>query len=118
MRRARFALACAIVGVCFACDPSLTLLRADALPFLREPLIAACCDCLAETNIVVTGPDQGCTDIPVDAGADPVSPCLCDADRERCDEALHNGLPLVVVGACVENVGPCGDACQGVLAYP
>jgi hypothetical protein len=108
--RAFLVVAIALAG----CDPSLTLLRSDALPFLREPLVEECCACLAEGEVIVGGPDEGClTDSRV-----PVSPCLCDIGRAECEEALMEGTPITVVGACVEVVGPCADACEGTLAYP
>jgi hypothetical protein len=103
-----------VVCAPLSCDPSAVLLRSDALPFLREPLIEACCFCLADNEVDVGGPDEGCDA----ASGESVSPCLCDIGQSQCEDALTNGLPITVVGACVEPVGVCGDACSGTLAYP
>ncbi len=113
----------------------------------RSQLAQDCCACLVRAELrdydvgCPIGPDEDAGELvvvdageaPGDGGAPieeedagpPPTPCLCEGiDEAVCVARLleREDAPIVVVGACVrrdvENIGPCGSACGGVLAYP
>jgi hypothetical protein len=122
-----FLLAMVFGGIRCTCNPVATSANSDFFSFLRDDLALACCNCLASATIDVpdrlfqcqTGDGGILSDGGQGQGADlQESTCLCGEDATSCRELLNNGGELALQGACVQENGPCGIECDGVLAYP
>jgi hypothetical protein len=106
-----------------ACDVRELLLDSDLFPGTREAAALECCTCLLE-EVAPVGGDRCTTSgdagppVLVDGG-EARSPCLCDEHTpDSCATLLGGGGPILVVGLCVAEQGPCAAECDSVLAFP